>query len=362
MLTASAVLFEFVATNREALIELARSKIGRRSPPKATAFELTSGVPLFLDQLVEALKRPLHSSTESVDRSAAAHGAALLALGYTVAQVVHDYGDICQAITELAGTVDTPITTEEFQILNGCLDDAIAGAVTEYARLRERSVSEGETERSGAFAHELRNRIGVIQIAFTMIKVGRAPIAGSVASVVSRNLRGMTALINRSLVEVRVDSGSTLRTRLRLHELIDEAEVDGNIEAGMHGVSLTVSPTDRSVEIDADPEILAGALANVMQNAYKFTRAGGEVRLRTAVVGDRVEIEVQDQCGGLPPNKAEQLFGAFRQHGPNRTGLGLGLFISRKGVEACDGILRVRDVPGSGCVFTIDLPLPAPAA
>ncbi len=354
------MLFEFIAANRDALIELTRAKIATRLSPKATEVELMSGVPLFLDQLVDALKRPLHSSTETMDRSAAVHGAALLTLGYTVAQVVHDYGDICQAITELADAVDAPITTEEFQILNGCLDNAIAEAVTEYARLRERSMNAGETERSGAFAHELRNRIAVAQIAFTMIKAGRAPIGGSVASVVTRNLHGMTALINRLLVEVRVDSGSTRRKRIHLHELIEEAEVDGNIEASMHGVSLRVLPTDGTIEVDADPQILAGALANVLQNAYKFTHAGGEVTLRTAVVGARVEIEVEDQCGGLPLNRAEELFGAFQQRGSNRSGLGLGLFISRKGVEACDGVIRVRDMPGSGCVFTIDLPRPPP--
>lgn len=122
-----------------------------------------------------------------------------------------------------------------------------------------------------------------------------------------------------------------------------------------------VSPTDHGIEVDADPQILAGALANVLQNAYKFTHAGGTVTLKTAVVGARVEIQVEDECGGLPPDTAEQLFGAFKQHGSNRSGLGLGLFISRKGVEACDGVIRVRDVPGSGCVFTIDLPLPSPS-
>jgi signal transduction histidine kinase len=356
------VLFEFVAANRQQLIALTRAKIASRLSPKATEVELTGGVPLFLDQLVDALKRPLHSSTETMDRSAAVHGAALLSLGYTVAQVVHDYGDICQAITEQADAVDAPITTEEFQILNGCLDNAIAGAVSEYARLRERSMSEGETERSGTFAHELRNRIAVAQIAFSMIKAGRAPVGGSVASVVTRNLHGMTTLINRMLVEVRLDSGTTRRKRIRLHELIDEAEVDGNIEAAMHGVSLSVSPTDPSIEVDADPQILAGALANLLQNAYKFTQAGGAIALRTAVVGSRVEIQVEDQCGGLPPKMAAELFGAFQQHGSNRSGLGLGLFISRKGVEACHGGLRVRDVPGCGCVFTIDLPLPPPLA
>jgi hypothetical protein len=64
-------------------------------------------------------------------------------------------------------------------------DSAIAEAVTEYTRLRERSMVEGETERSGVFAHELRNRISAAQHAFLAIKSGRAPTNGSVAAIVT---------------------------------------------------------------------------------------------------------------------------------------------------------------------------------
>jgi signal transduction histidine kinase len=273
-----------------------------------------------------------------------------------VAQVVHDYGDICQAVTELADEVGAAISVDEFHTLNRCLDDAIAGAVTEYTRLRERSSADGETERSGVLAHELRNRVSAAQLAFLAIKTGRAPIAGSVAAVVARNLFAMTALINRAMVEVRLDSGSMQRQRLHLHDLIEEAGVDATMDASLHGVSLSVSPTDRAIDVDADPQILAGAIANLLQNAFKFTRPGGRVSLRTSAPNSHIEIEIEDECGGLPPGKAEELFGAFQQRGSNRSGLGLGLFISRKGVEASGGVIRVRDVPGSGCVFTIELP------
>jgi signal transduction histidine kinase len=71
-------------------------------------------------------------------------------------------------------------------------------------------------------------------------------------------------------------------------------------------------------------------------------------------------IEVADECGGLPPGKADELFRRFEQRGFDRTGLGLGLWISRRSVEADDGEIRVRDVPPVGCVFTIDLPLLSP--
>jgi signal transduction histidine kinase len=350
------MLVEFITTNREALIARARAKVSRRLAPRPTEAELTSGVPLFLDQLAQALRLSSASMTEVMQRGAAVHGAVLLARGYTVAQVVHDYGDLCQAITELADERGAPITTDEFQTLNLFLDDAIAEAVTEYGRLREHSRADGETERLGVFAHELRNRVSTAQLAFNAIASGRAPTAGSVAAIVTRSLQRMTALIDRSLVEVRLDSGTTRRQRVRLHEILEEAEVIATMEAVVHGVSLSVLPVDRALDVDVDPQILSGAVANLVQNALKFTPTGKQVTLRTSVVGERVEIAVEDECGGLPPGKAEELFGAFQQRGTDRSGLGLGLFISRKGIQASDGTLRVGDTPG-GCVFTIDLPL-----
>jgi hypothetical protein len=75
--------------------------------------------------------------------------------------------------------------------------------------------------------------------------------------------------------------------------------------------------------------------------------------------GERERIA--DAACGLPPGSAEKMFTPFAQHGEDRSGLGLGLFIARRSVEADAGTLSVRDVPGTGCVFTISLPRhPAP--
>src|ERR1700722_10987161 len=128
------MLVEFITAHREEIIGSTRVKVAQRLAPTPPERERTSGVPAFLDQLAETLRRA-SSSGAAIERGAALHGAALLGLGYTVAQVVHDYGDICQAVTELAQELDAPITTDEFHTLNRCLDDAIAGAMTEYTRL-----------------------------------------------------------------------------------------------------------------------------------------------------------------------------------------------------------------------------------
>ena len=109
-----------------------------RSVPPATPAELEYGVPRFLDQLVDALRSRLVSSAD-IDRSAARHGRDLQLQGFTVSQVVHDYGDVCQSITDLALELSAPISVDDFRTLNRCLDDAIASAVTEYGRGRKPS-------------------------------------------------------------------------------------------------------------------------------------------------------------------------------------------------------------------------------
>jgi hypothetical protein len=95
------MLHEFILTNRDEIIGRCRAKVATRSIPPPTDAEIDHGVPLFLEQLVDALRLGLSSSPE-IGRSAVLHGHDLLRQGFTVSQVVHDYGDICQSITELA--------------------------------------------------------------------------------------------------------------------------------------------------------------------------------------------------------------------------------------------------------------------
>src|SRR5689334_14180298 len=129
-------LHTFLSQYRAAIIERCRIKVRARRAPSATDRELDRGIPLFLDQLIETLRLDL-SNNADVDRVATRHGGELMAEGFTIAQVVHDYGDVCQAVTDLAVEVAAPISSEDFRTLNRCLDEAIADAVTEFARLHD---------------------------------------------------------------------------------------------------------------------------------------------------------------------------------------------------------------------------------
>jgi signal transduction histidine kinase len=134
------------------------------------------------------------------------------------------------------------------------------------------------------------------------------------------------------------------------------------LEAEARGVGLTVTPVGDRVAIEADRQVLAAVVGNLLQNAFKFTRPRTTVTLRVGASADRVLIEIQDECGGLPSRNISELFRPFEQRSADRTGLGLGLAFSRWGAEANDGRIYARNLPERGCVFTVDLPrLPVPA-
>lgn len=147
------------------------------------------------------------SALSEMGVSATVHGGELLGLGYTIDQVVHDYGDLCQAITDLAVERDAPFSVDQFRTLNRFLDNAIADAVTEFAAQRDVQVAkqqaEEENERLGFLAHELRNHLNVAKLAFAALESGRLAVGGSTGAVLRRSLGSMEGLITHSLAAVR---------------------------------------------------------------------------------------------------------------------------------------------------------------
>jgi signal transduction histidine kinase len=360
------VLNEFISEHRQEILDLTRQKVLIRMAPRPTESEIEHGVPLFLDQLVEVLKEQDERGSmpdPQLGRSAAGHGGDRLRLGFTVDQLVHDYGDVCQAITELAVDLNTPIATDDFRKLNKCLDYAIARAVTEFEHQRDRQQLERENERTGSMAHELRNLITTAKLTFHVLKQGKVAIGGSTGLVLERTLNSLSQIIDRSIAVVQTAARSPARERVPVAELMEELQVAAMIEAAPGGYTLEVSSVDPRLELDTDRLMVAAAVTNLLRNAFKFSPPGSTIALRASEVSeDKLRIEVEDHCGGLPPGKQEDLFLPYVQKSADRSGLGLGLAISREGVRVGGGELTVRNLPGKGCVFTVELPLTTPHA
>lgn len=212
------MLHDFLTANRDELIRRCKAKVGRRDAPAAAASELKRGVPAFLDQLGEALRRrqanaaaPNARASMDGNRTAALHGEQMQEEGYTVDQVVHDYGDVCQAITELAREKAAPVTVDEFQILNRLLDNAIADAVSSYENHRDRSISaQGDADlhqRLGTLADEQRRHLNTALKALDALKVGNIGLMGATGTLLEDSLVRLRDLIDKSHPELRLSTG-----------------------------------------------------------------------------------------------------------------------------------------------------------
>ncbi|MEG3789389.1 HAMP domain-containing sensor histidine kinase [Lysobacter sp. CCNWLW3] len=368
----------FLTENRTELIARCREKVAQRAAPGASGDELAYGISTFLDQLIKTLvvekaATPMKSGQVSgpsgggrpnlseIGESATQHGRELQRHGFTAEQVVYDYGDLCQSISDLAVERGQAIEVDEFRTLNRCLDNAIASAVTEFGYQRDFVIADKQAmhlnERLGFLAHELRNQLCTATLALSIIKQGNVGLSGATGGVLDRALVGLGNLIDRSLAEVRMVAGLPVQNRLfSMADFIAELKQSASLEARVHGCTLNVSEVDPLLAADVDRDLLLAAAGNLLHNAFKFTHPHSEVILNVYALADRIFIDVQDHCGGLPPGMAEQMFIPFLQGAQDRSGLGLGLSIARRSVEANNGTLSVRNAPGIGCIFTINLP------
>lgn len=212
------MLHEFVTSNRTELIARCRNKVAKRLSPSEIPLALDHGVPLFLQQLVETLRLeqreppsatiepgPSPAPTE-IGRAATVHGAEMLRLGYTVDQVVHDYGDVCQAVTELAVEHNERIAAGEFRTLNRCLDNAIADAVTSFGSAHEvllEDQAETLQQRLHYYALEHRRLVDIALQALAVIKSGQVGATGATSTLLVTTLEDLRSLTDRTLPEIR---------------------------------------------------------------------------------------------------------------------------------------------------------------
>ena len=179
-------------------------------------------MPLFLQQLVETLRTEQGTTHRSVDaertpapteigRAAALHGAELLRQGFTVDQVVHDYGDVCQCVTALAVEQDVTITNDEFRTLNRCLDNAIADAVASFGAARQISSDrQAETlqQRRVIVSAEQKRLINIALHSLSALQTGSIGIGGATGLLLAHALEELRSLIEGTLPEIDLASPS----------------------------------------------------------------------------------------------------------------------------------------------------------
>lgn len=360
------VLQNFLEQNRKEILLLSEEKTRQLAGSREESQVLNTGLPLFYEQLIKVLHERLSDNPpEEMLLTAAKHGKEFLRLGYSLSHVVHAYGAMCQAITELATMKNAKISASEFNVLNGCLDVAIASAVSEYHFRSNLNNEEQEIKHLGFLAHELRNALSSAIVAHDMIKEGLVGTGGSTAKVLENNLARMRHLIDRSLSEVRMRADADPHVeKFRLSDLFDQIVVTARIDSNKKSQTLT-SKVDWQIEIEADRQFILSVVANLVQNAIKYTRTRGHISLRAYEVKNRIVIEVADQCGGIDESKVSSLFEPYTQASADRSGLGLGLAIAQRAIHLSQGTITIKNTPGEGCLFEVSIPkvlVPGPSA
>jgi signal transduction histidine kinase len=209
-------------------------------------------------------------------------------------------------------------------------------------------------------AHETRDLLNTAILAYEALKRGSVAINGSTGAVLGRSLMNLRDLVDTTLSDIRIAANRQRRERVSVSPFLMEIANAGRLHAEALGLRFAVEPGDLKWVVTADPQLLGSAVTNLLNNAFKYTEPGGRVVLRaTANDQGHLLIDVEDQCGGIPESEGDPFQSFGKRRGRDRTGLGLGLSIARKAVRAHGGDIHIRNLPGRGCIFTIDLPLAA---
>ena len=352
------MLHDFLTRERDTILKTARRKAqaARWGRPSSSSFE--HGWDMFYDEFAQ-LCAACNTGDDASAKDPALPATDYVKLGYAITDAVQSYNIIYQSIVEAAAQINYEIHESDLRNLNTSLDTAIAQAVTQFERGQIRTRHEDEVERIGFLAHELRNSLQSATIALEMIETGAVGFEGQTGNLLRSSLGRMAELIDSTLTNVRLQIEPEVeRERVRAYDVISEVEITAAYQARARDLELCIE-AGREIEVMVDRQLLVSALSNLVQNALKFTHPNGRISVRTVETKDRVLIEVEDECGGLPDGKIEELFEPGVQLGTDRTGVGLGLAIARQALERNNGELRVHNNPGRGCVFTIDLPKPS---
>jgi hypothetical protein len=225
------MLHEFLLKKKDEILVLTAKKTLELAGGHPSSDQLKQGLPIFYKQIIEVIRdagkssappaKNIEAIAKAADRcdepamadaagqpaeaelakSAGRHGTELLRLGYTLSHVVHAYGAMCQAITEVAAQSNFAITASEFHALNRCLDVAIAGAVTAYQSLQDSRVETGEGKPTGFLASEMRSALTSANVALDTIRQGTVGFGGSTGQVLEKSLKRIDELIDQSLAQ-----------------------------------------------------------------------------------------------------------------------------------------------------------------
>ena len=351
-------LSQVLADRRSEILERWTRRIGREHADKELSRgELWDHLPLFFDEVLAAL-RAEEGGPPTADGSgaSAAHGTQRLRVGFDLAEVIREYEILTECILDEVEALGGCISTRAFRRVQALLNAGRAEAVAAYVERRDTDLARAQSHHIAFVAHELRSPLLTAFMAASVLRKNSQLEDDYALTLLVRNLTALRELIDQVLIADRLAGHVSLtREALDLRPLLSEVVTDSRLAAERNQVQIILEAPD-TLPLRGDRRLLRSAVSNLLGNAIKFTHESQTITVRAAQAEGRTTIEVEDGCGGLPEGEANELFEPFVQRGEDRTGFGLGLAIVKQALEAHGGRAYVRNLPGRGCVFSLELP------
>ncbi|HVW69168.1 MAG TPA: sensor histidine kinase [Steroidobacteraceae bacterium] len=354
-------LSSLLAERRVEILQRWTQRIAREHTDKELSRgELWDHLPLFFDEVLAALRTEEGQSAGVMaaegTTASAAHGTQRLRVGFDLAEVVREYEILTECILDEVEALGGSVSIRAFRRVQALLNAGRAEAVFAYIQRRDTEMAREHSRHVAFIAHELRNPLMTAFTAATLLRKAARSEDDYALTLLTRNLGALRELIDQVLLADRLSGELQLvRESLDLRPMLDEVIADARLAAEPRHIELILHCPD-TLPITGDRRLLRSAIGNLLGNAVKFTHEGHAITVRAARHEGRITIEVEDGCGGLPAGNASELFEPFVQRGENRTGFGLGLAIVKQALEAHRGTVSVRNLPGRGCVFSLELP------
>jgi two-component system sensor histidine kinase KdpD len=278
--------------------------------------------------------------------------------------------------------VDVPVGDDAMLALSGRVlpaeDRRVLGAfAAQAAAIVDRERLKDEAERAHKLAEGNRIRTALLAAVSHDLRTPLAAIKASVSSLRSDDVAWseedeadllesieegadrLDQLVGNLLDMSRLQTGT-------VEPLIREIDLDEVVPRALGGVpegSVVLDIPESLPFAAADPGLLERSVANIVENAVKYSPPGLPVLVRASAMGERVELRVVDRGRGVPDSDKDRIFEPFQRYGdtPRGNGVGLGLAVARGFAEAMGGTLDAEDTPGGGMTMVLTLPVATPA-
>ncbi|MFD4769338.1 DUF4118 domain-containing protein [Streptomyces niveus] len=223
-----------------------------------------------------------------------------------------------------------------------------------------RRLAEGNRIRTAllaAVSHDLRTPLAAIKAAVTSLRSDDVEWSdedhAELLEGIENGADRLDHLVGNLLDMSRLQTGTVT-------PLIREIDLDEVVPMALLGVpegSVVLDIPESLPMVAVDPGLLERAVANIVENAVKYSPDGTRVNVSASSLGARVQLRVVDRGPGVPDEAKERIFEPFQRHGdaPRGAGVGLGLAVARGFVDAMDGTLTAEDTPGGGLTMVLDL-------